>query len=112
MSDSKREIKKQVVTKRDLLDYLEQGPERFHDDIVELTNMCQTLFERMFDLYDDSIAAKLAQLKFHLTITVNEECYIPYLSKSDDPMICEWSFGCSGPLNEEEAAKAEKELGL
>lgn len=112
MKDNKREIKRQVVTKQDLLGYLEQGPKRFHDDIVELTNMCQTLFERMFDLYDDNMAAKLAQLKFHLTITVNEEFYMPFLSESGDPTICDWTFGCSGPLNEEQAAEAEKEMQL
>ena len=109
MSGSKREVKKQTVSKRSMLEYLEQGPKHFHDDVIELTNMCQTLFERMFDLYDDNMAAKLAQLKFHLTITVEEEFAVSLLSKNGNPMICDWSFGCSGPLNEEEA---EKEMGL
>ena len=112
MSDSKREIKRQVVTKQDLLEYLEQGPKHFHDDVIELTNMCQTLFERMFDLYDDNMAAKLARLKFHLTITVNEEFAVSLLSQKGNPVICDWSFGCSEPLNEEQAAKAEKEMQL
>lgn len=102
---NKREIKKQVVSKQDLLDYLEQGPKRFHEDITELTDMCQTLFERMFDLYDDNLAAKLAQLRFQLTITVSKESIVPLLSESNDPVICDWSFGCSGPLDKEDAEK-------
>ena len=109
---NKREIKKQVISKQDLLDYMERGPKHFHDDIVELTNMCQTLFERMFDLYDDNMAAKIAQLKFQLTITINEETVVPLLSENNNPMICDWSFGCSGPLDKEEAEEAEKEMQL
>lgn len=112
MSGSKREIKKQVVTKQALLDYMEQGPKHFHDDVVELVHMCQTLFERMFDLYDDNIAAKIARLKFHLTITVNEEFAVSLLSQKGNPVICDWSFGCSGPLDEKEAAEAGKEMQI
>ena len=107
---NKREVKKQVVSKQDLLDYLEQGPKHFHEDITELTNMCQTLFERMFDLYDDNLAAKIARLKFHLTITVNEEFAVSLLSKNGSPVLCDWSFGCSGLLDKDEVAEAEKEM--
>jgi hypothetical protein len=102
---NKREVKKQVISKQDLLDYLEQGPKHFHEDITELTNMCQTLFERMFDLYDDNLAAKIAQLKFQLTITINEKTVVPLLSENNDPVICDWSFGCTGPLDKEDAEK-------
>lgn len=112
MISDKREIKKQVVSKQDLLEYLEKGPKHLHDDVVKLLEMCQTLFEQMFDLYDDNMGAKIAQLGFQLTITVNEEFTVPLLSENDNPVICDWSFGCSGPLDKEEAAKAEKEMGL
>lgn len=110
MCNSKKEVKEQVISKRDLLEYMEQGPQHFHDDVVELTHMCQTLFERMFDLYDDNMAAKIARLQFHLTITVNEEFAVALLSKDSSPVICDWTFGCTGPLNEEQAAKAKKEI--
>lgn len=108
---TQRGIKKQTVSKTEMMSYLDRGPEAFCDDIMELISDCQTLFNRMFDLYNECLGAKIAQLRFHYTITVGDELCRKLLTKNDEAEICDWQFGSSGLLTSEEAKAKEAEYG-
>ena len=107
---TQREIKKQSVSKTEMMAYLDRGPVAFHNDIMELIDDCQTLFNRMFDLYNECLGAKIAQLGFHCTVTVGDEFCRKLLSKNGEAVVCDWRFGSSGPLTGDAAEAKEKEM--
>ena len=47
-----KEAKRHEVTRAEIEALLDKGPKYFYGEIREFINDCQTLFERMYDLYD------------------------------------------------------------
>lgn len=107
-----KEITKHEIPVAEIDKLLDKGPAYFYGEIKGFINDCNTLFERMYDLYNECIPAQMAQIGVHVTITVNDEFHRKLLSKTGKSELSDWTFGSSGPVSKEEAAKAEKEMQL
>jgi len=105
----RKEITKHEIPVAEIDRLLDKGPVYFYGEIKGFIKDCQTLFERMFDLYNECTPAQIAQISVRVTITVNDEFHKKFLSKTNKPELCDWTFGSSGPLDKEEA---EKEMQL
>lgn len=97
----KQKLGETLIKGSEIKRIIERGPDAMLSDIKSYVDDCETLFERMQDLYKENIPVQLLGLRVHLIVD------------SADTTFFDAVFGCTEPVaTEEEAEQKFKEMEL
>lgn len=99
---SKEKLGEVRVSGAEIKRIMARGPIALMEDVKSYVNDCNTLFERMQDLYKECIPAQLVGIRVHLIVDADK-----------GPTFFDVVFGATEPAStEEEAEKKFEELEL